>query len=264
MLLQQRVQQEIEENPVLEEDIIEKQDDDDKKDISVDEYLNDDTPSYKYTANNYSKDDTQRQVTITRGLSLQESLVEQLGFRQLAPLQMQVAEYIVGSIDEDGYLRRDLEAISDDIAFSTGIEIDMDEMECLLDIIHHLDPPGIGARSLQECLVLQMESRYRDTLEKRVAYEILKNHFDEFSKKHYEKLMSRMGIDEEELSDAIEEIVSLSPKPGNMFSDGGSDVVQYITPDFILDYNEGEFDLRLNSYNVPEVRKNKRYLEQIR
>lgn len=263
--LEQRVKQEIEENPTLEEDLTEKQDEEAQpKEISVEDYLNDDTPSYKYHANNYSKDDRQKQVTITEGKSLTEFLEQQLGYRNLSPRQRALADYIVGSIDDDGYLRRDLDAMADDIAFATGVETDVDELEEILDIIHDLEPAGVGARSLQECLLLQMENRNLDTPARRLAYKILNNYFTEFSKKHYDKLISRLGVDEDEFRDAIEEILHLQPKPANLYDEGGNESVQYIIPDFILDYQDGEFDLRLNSYNIPDVKINKRYLEQIR
>ncbi|MBR6559726.1 MAG: RNA polymerase sigma-54 factor, partial [Alistipes sp.] len=187
MLLEQRVKQEIEENIVLEED---ERKDEDGEQISMDEYLReDDTPSYKARINNYSKDDKQRPVTLTEGLSLQEYLMEQLRYRNLSDNERKVAEFLVGSIDEDGYLRRDMESISDDIAFSVGLEYSVAELERLLSIIHQLEPAGIGARNLQECLLLQMKQRRIDTPAKRMALKILSSHFEEFVKKHYEKLI---------------------------------------------------------------------------
>ena len=267
MQLEQRVKQEIEENPVLEECAAEKQGDEgeekEPKEVSVDEYL-DDTPSYKYNANNYSKDDRQRSVYITEGRSMAEHLDEQLGFKDLSPRQKALADYLVGSIDDDGYLRRDLESISDDIAFTLGIEATVQELESVLDIIHELEPAGVGARSLQECLLLQMESQPMETKARKLAHKILSSYFNEFSKKHYEKLMLRLGVGEDEFRDAIEEIMHLSPKPGNLYNGGGSETVPYIIPDFILDYQDGVFDLSLNSYNVPEIKINKAYVEKIR
>ena len=160
--LEQRVKQEIEENIVLEEE--ERSDEEREETISVDEYIReDDTPSYKSRINNFSKDDKQRPVNITEGRSLQEYLTEQLSFRNLSEQEMAIAEFLVGSIDEDGYLRRDMESISDDIAFSLGIECSIGELERLLTIIHQLEPAGIGARNLQECLILQMNQRRIDS-----------------------------------------------------------------------------------------------------
>ena len=264
MQLEQRIKQEIEENIVLEEERKE-EDDDQQQTISVDDYIReDDTPSYKSRINNFSKDDRQRPVNITEGRSLQEYLCEQLAFRNLQEQEMMVAEFLVGSIDEDGYLRRDMGSISDDVAFSLGIEVTTEELERLLGIIHQLEPAGIGARNLQECLLLQMSQRRIDTPSKRLAHKILNSYFDEFVKKHYEKLISRLNVSEEEFRDAIEEIKHLSPKPGNLYSDGGADAAPYIIPDFNIDYHDGQFELTLNSYNIPEIKINRRYVDMIR
>lgn len=267
MQLEQRIKQEIEENPVLEEEITSetKEDADEPKDISVDEYLReDDTPLYKYYANNFSKDDQQRPVFLSGGRSLHEYLIEQLGFRTLTQEQMTIAVYLIGSIDEDGYLRRDMNSIVDDIAFSLGIESSCDELESMLSVIHELEPAGIGSRTLQECLLLQLESGGVETASRRLAHKILTTYFEEFTKKHYEKLMSRLGVSQDAFRDAIEEITHLSPKPGNLYNEGGSEAMPYITPDFMLDYQSGEFFLSLNAYNVPEVKINRRYVEMIR
>ena len=261
--LEQRIKQEIEENIVLEEE--ERSTEEEPQQISVEEYLReDDTPSYKSHINNYSKDDKQRPVSISGGRSLQEYLVEQLGYRNLSEHDMRLAIYIVGSIDEDGYLRRDLLSISDDIAFSLGIETTEEELEQLLSVIHELEPAGVGARNLRECLLLQMEQLDINSRPRRLAKRIITAHFEEFVKKHYEKLIARLQVDEEDFREAINEIKHLSPKPGNLYSEGGVDATPYIIPDFLLDYHDGKFDLSLNSYNVPEVRVNRRYVEMIR
>ena len=265
IMLEQRVKQEIEENIVLEEDDRPMDDDEQAESISVDDYLReDDAPSYKSRINNFSKDDKQRPINISEGRSLQEYLMEQLGYRNLSERDRQVVEFLVGSIDEDGYLRRDLESVGDDIAFTLGIDVTVDELERLLAIIHQLEPAGIGARSLQECLMLQMAQRRMDSPSKRLAHKIITSYFDEFVKKHYEKLMSRLGVDEDTFRDAIDEIKHLSPKPGNLYSEGGIDTTPYIIPDFRLDYHDGHFDLSLNSYNIPEVKINRRYVDMIR
>ena len=261
MMLEQRVKQEIEENIVLEEE----RTDDEEQTISVDEYLReDDTPSYKMRINNFSKDDKQRPVNLTEGRSLQEFLTEQLGYRNLSEREEYIAEFIIGSIDEDGYLRRDLESLSDDIAFTLGIETTLEELERILSIIHHLEPAGIGARNLQECLLLQMAQRRMDTPARRMAHRIITSHFEEFVKKHYEKLMTRLGADEEEFREAIDEIKHLSPKPGNLYSEDGTDATPYIIPDFHLDYHDGQFDLSLNSHNIPDVKISRRYVDMMR
>ncbi len=262
--LEQRIKQEIEDNIVLEEE--ERAPEEEAPlEISVEEYLReDDTPAYKSRINNYSKDDKQRPVYLSGGRSLQEYLVEQLGYRDLTEREMRLAVYLIGSIDEDGYLRRDLESVADDIAFTLGVETTTAELERLLGIIHELEPVGIGARNLQECLLLQMGQKRIDTRARRLARRILTSYFDEFVKKHYEKLIVRLQVTEEEFREAIAEIRHLSPKPGNLYSEGGTDTTPYVIPDFILDCHDGRFDLSLNSCNVPEVRVNRRYVEMIR
>ncbi len=264
--LEQRIKQEIEDNVVLEEEE-HTQDDEEgaSRQISVEEYLReDDTPSYKSRANNYSKDFKQRPVYLSGGRSLQEYLIEQLGYRDLSERDMRLGVYIVGSIDEDGYLRRDLDSIVDDLAFTMGIETTTEELERILGVIHTLEPAGAGARNLRECLLLQMEQMPRTTRARRLAHRIIENHFDEFVKKHYEKLLTRLQVDEDSFREAIEEIRHLSPKPGNLYSEGGTDTTPYIIPDFLLDYHDGQFDLSLNSGSVPEVRINRRYVDMIR
>ena len=255
--LEQRIKQEIEDNIVLEEEERSAEDEEQPpQQISFDEYLReDDTPSYKSRINNFSKDDKQRPVYLTEGRSLQEYLVEQLGYRNLPERDMRLAVYLIGSIDEDGYLRRDLESVADDIAFTMGLETTAEELERLLGIIHELEPAGIGARDLRECLLLQMAQMPVNTRPRRLAKKILTNYFDEFVK---------MQISEDDFRDAIAEIRHLSPKPGNLYAEGGTDTTPYIIPDFILDYQDGRFNLSLNSYNVPEVRVNRRYMEMIR
>ena len=264
--LEQRIKQEIEDNIVLEEEERSAEDEEQPpQQISFDEYLReDDTPSYKSRINNFSKDDKQRPVYLTEGRSLQEYLVEQLGYRNLPERDLRLAVYLIGSIDEDGYLRRDLESVADDIAFTMGLETTAEELERLLGIIHELEPAGIGARDLRECLLLQMAQMPVNTRPRRLARKILTSYFDEFVKKHYEKLMARLQISEDDFRDAIAEIRHLSPKPGNLYAEGGTDTTPYIIPDFILDYQDGRFNLSLNSYNVPEVSVNRRYMEMIR
>ncbi len=264
--LEQRIKQEIEDNIVLEEEERSAEDEEQPpQQISFDEYLReDDTPSYKSRINNFSKDDKQRPVYLTEGRSLQEYLVEQLGYRNLPERDLRLAVYLIGSIDEDAYLRRDLESVADDIAFTMGLETTAGELERLLGIIHELEPAGIGARDLRECLLLQMAQMPVNTRPRRLARKILTSYFDEFVKKHYEKLMARLQISEDDFRDAIAEIRHLSPKPGNLYAEGGTDTTPYIIPDFILDYQDGRFNLSLNSYNVPEVRVNRRYMEMIR
>ena len=264
--LEQRIKQEIEENIVLEEEESHNDDDENRpQEISVEEYLReDDTPAYKSRLNNFSRDDKQRPVYLTEGRSLQEYLIEQLGYRNLSEHDMRLVTYLVGSIDEDGYLRRDLESVADDIAFTLGIETTAAELERLLAIIHELEPAGVGARDLQECLLLQMGQLPLNSRARRLAKRILTSYFDEFVKKHYERLIARLQVSEEDFREAIAEIRRLAPKPGNLYAEGGTNTTPYIIPDFLLDCQDGRFQLSLNSYNVPEVRVNRRYVEMIR
>ncbi len=264
MQLEQRIKQEIEENIVLEE---ERQQDEleEPQQISVEEYLKeDDTPAYKSRANNFSKDDKPRPIYLSGGRTLQEYLIEQLGYRDLTEREMRLATYLVGSIDEDGYLRRDMNSVADDIAFTMGLETTPEELERILEVIHTLEPAGIGARDLKECLLLQIKQLPMTTPARRLAKKMLQSHFDEFAKKHYEKLLQRLQVNEEEFREALAEIRHLSPKPGNLYSEGGSEAAPYIIPDFILDIHEGRFDLSLNSSGVPDVKINRRYVEMMR
>ncbi len=267
MQLEERIKREIEENIVLEEDSDNAREEDNcPEKISVEEYIGkeDDTPSYKARINNFSKDDKQRPVYITEGRSLSESLVEQLRFRSLSEREMVIAVYIVGSIDDDGYLRRDLVSLSDDLAFTRGMEVTVEELERVLAIVHELEPAGIGARSLQECLLLQMQRQTRDSRTKQLAHKILSSHFESFVKKHYERLIARLDIDEEQFREAIEYIRTLSPKPGNLYTEGGIDSTPYIVPDFLLDNTDGQTRLTLNSAGIPEVRISRRYRDMMR
>ena len=264
-LLEQRIKQEVEDNIVLEEENPKEEEGEQPKEISMEEYLREDeTPSYKSRINNYSKDDRPRNVQIASGRSFRESLIEQLGFRNLSEREMQIATFIVGSIDNDGYLRRDLASLSDDIAFSLGIEVSVEELERLLGIIQHLEPVGIGARDLRESLLLQLDQAENETPARQLAKRILTDHFDEFAKRHYERLVARLGVSEQEFRDAVQEIQHLSPKPGNLYSEDSTEAAPYIIPDFILDYHDGRFDLSLNSYNIPELKINRQYMEVIR
>lgn len=261
MQLEQRIKQELEDNPILEEvEDTEKE----QQNVSVEEYIKeDDIPSYKYNINNYSKDEQQRPIFITGGVSFWEYLIEQLNFKELDSKTLILAKYLVGSIDDDGYLRRPLESLVDDIAFSLGIQTDEHELETALKAIHDLEPIGVGARTLQECLLLQLDSKSQNTTSLKLAKKILANYFEEFTKKHYQKLMSRLDVTEMELCDAIDEIIHLSPKPAALYNSDAQDITPHITPDFLLDYSGGEFSLALNYSNVPDVKINNRYIKMI-
>ena len=263
-MLEQRIKEEIEENIVLEEaEPADKEEE--PQQISVEEYLReDDTPAYKSRANNFSKDDKPRNIQISGGRSLQESLIEQLGFKNLTPREMMIGEFLIGSIDNDGFLRRDMESVADDIAFSLGIECLAEELEQILAIIQRLEPQGIGARNLRESLLLQLNIQPHDTPERQLAHRILEEHFEEFAKKHYERLITRLGVSEEMFREAVQEIQHLSPRPGSLYADDSSEVAPYIIPDFILEVRDGEFDLSLNSYNIPELKISRHYVDLIR
>ncbi len=272
--LEQRVKRELEENPVLDVDDNhregEQREEEDKEpkeesdsDISIEEYLNDE-PSYKYKTNNYSKDDKKEDIPFSIGSTFHEYLAEQLGLVNLNEHEQMLAEYIIGNIDEDGYLRRDLESMVDDLAFSMNIEVNDEEMERLLAIIQELDPPGIGARNLRECLLLQLNRKEHQTEVVENAIRLIRDYFDEFSKKHYEKIMQRLDIDEDELRDAMEEIMHLNPKPGSSHSSPASRNNQVVVPDFTLEVVEGELQVYLTRGNIPDLKVSSHYANMLK
>ena len=260
--LEQRIRDELESNPVLDDTPVEKKDEDgEAKDVSLDEIKDDDyIPSYKLRVNNYGKDERPEYNTFSVKESFSQSLLDQLGFCPLNEHQMAVARFIVGSIDDDGYLRRDLDSIVDDIAFREGIETDYEEVEKLLGIIQSFDPPGIGARDLQECLLLQLK-RFRTSEAVSNAVTIVQDHFKEFTSKHFDKMMSRMGITRDQLKEAVGVIVKLNPSPGGQIDDSYSDQAQQIVPDFVLDYVDGELKLSMPRFSIPELRVNRKYAD---
>jgi RNA polymerase sigma-54 factor len=278
--LEQRIKKELEENPVLEEGADERDNSDqegleeeiskdtekdqDKDEFSLEDYLNDeDIPSYRLSAKNYSKDDRKDEIPFSGGQSFHEHLEGQLGLRNLTEEQELLAQYVLGNIDEDGYLRRKLTAIADDLAFSMNIITNEDELHEILKVIQDFDPVGVGARDLQECLLLQIEARNQEVPEIALARKILKYYFDEFTKKHYEKIVTRLNINEEQLKKALDEILRLNPKPGSSFSDPQNKSIQHIIPDFVLDNNEEELQLSLNARNVPDLRISQTYSEML-
>ncbi|MCK5066831.1 MAG: RNA polymerase factor sigma-54 [Bacteroidales bacterium] len=268
--LEQRIKKELEENPVLEEgneepysdqeEIKEEQSGDQQEEFSLEDYMqDDDIPSYRLNAQNYSADDKREEIPFSLGNTFHEQLKSQLGLRKLSDEQEVLAEYILGNIDDDGYLRRELEAIADDLAFSAGLEISYESLHEVLMIIQEFDPAGVGARSLQECLILQIERKELKNPVTGLAHSILKNHFEEFTNKHYEKIIQRCSITEEELKAALEEILRLNPKPGGAMGDSQAKSFHHIVPDFILEESEGNLNLYLNSNNVPELRLSRTY-----
>ncbi len=270
--LEQRIKKELEENPVLEIDAAKNDNDQDSgndssdsvdTDISIDEYINDE-PSYKYKTSNYSKDDKKEEIPFSIGSTFHEFLVEQLGLLDLDERQAQIAEYIIGNIDEDGYLRRDVEAMVDDLAFNLNLEVSDKEMSDLLNVVQELDPPGIGARDLRECLLLQLKKKEHKTVIIVNAIKLIEGQFEEFTKKHYDKIMLRLNLDEDDLRDAIEEIVKLNPKPGSSYSNPLNKADQAITPDFILDINDNQMTAFLTKGNVPDLRISTAYANMLR
>lgn len=277
MQLEQRIKKELEENPVLEEGREETEDDiqseeevrTDENDIdndefSIEDYLNDgDIPSYRLSAGNYSKDDKKEEIPFSVGSTFHEYLDAQLGLRKLNERQHTLAEYLIGNIDEDGYLRRDLDAVVDDLAFSLNLETSEKELLDVLRIIQDFEPLGIGARNLRECLFLQISAKDQENPDTALATKIIRHHFDEFTRKHYEKIKTRLGIGDNELKAAIDGILKLNPKPGSSFTDPLNKSSIVIFPDFILENNEGEIQVGLNSKNTPELRVSKTYAEML-
>jgi len=271
--MEQRIKKELEENPVLEEgseenpfneqeDAKEEEPSEQVDEFSLEDYMQDDEiPSYRLNAQNYSTDEKREEIPFTLGSSFRELLKSQLGLRKLTEEQEVLAEYILGNIDDDGYLRRDLEAIADDLAFSTGLEASYEVLHEVLMIVQELDPAGVGARSLQECLLLQIERKDLEQPVTALAHSILKNNFDEFTNKHYNKIIQRLNITEEDLKTALEAILRLNPKPGGAIGESQGKSFHHIVPDFILEESENEFQLYLNSNNVPELKVSKTYSE---
>jgi len=275
--IEQRIKKELEENPALEEGTEEEEipeeaeeeqfeeNDKDQEEFTIDDYIEeDDIPDYRLQEKNYSKDEDKRtEIPFSVGFSFHEHLESQLGLRDLTDKQKILGEYILGNIDEDGYLRRELINIVDDLAFLQNVETTESELEEVLQIIQDLEPAGVGARNLRECLLLQIEKRDNSQPSMKLAQSILELHFEEFTKRHYDKIISRLGITEDELKAAIDEILRLNPKPGGVYSDPFNKTSQPIIPDFILEFSEDGFDLHLNSKNLPELRLSSAYNEML-
>lgn len=270
MQLEQRIKKEIEENPALEEGADENADESidemaakEEQQVTFDEYEYDDTPSYKLNSNNYSKPELKPDIPFSVGFSFHDYLENQLGLRDLNDRKEELALYLIGNIDDDGYLRRKLEAIADDLAFSQNIKTNEFELLEILRIIQDFDPAGVGARDLQECLLLQIQAKDQNHPEVALARKILKHHFDEFTKKHFDRIIDRLDITEQQMKEAVDEILKLNPKPGSGYSDPHSKVAEHVIPDFILENEDGQLQLSLNSRNVPELRVSKTYSEML-
>jgi len=284
--LEQRIKQEIEENPALEElsnteDAFEENEEMEFKDnpdesfeeekseeynkedeFDLNDYISDDEiPSYKLNTFNTSLDDERKENPFVSGTSFQEMLISQLGLRDLDSKDLLIGFNIIGNLDDSGYLVRDLSSMVDDLAFTQNIKATTEEIKSVLKIIQDFDPSGIGARNLQECLLIQL-NRKKETKNIDLAITIVERYFNELTKKHYDKIIKKARITEDELKDALSEILKLNPKPGNSLAET-SKTNHYILPDFIITNNNGELELTLNSKNAPELRLNKSYLEML-
>ncbi|MBO6531972.1 MAG: RNA polymerase factor sigma-54 [Muricauda sp.] len=271
---EQRLKQELEENPALEsgkeetdtlddmyEDTYDESEDHeniDTEEINIDDYLSDDEiPDYRTQANNYSADDEDKRVPYAAGTSFTQYLLNQLNTVYLDDEEWAIAEFLVGSVDESGYIRRPLTDIMDDLAFTQNIYVEEDKIKKVLGIVQDLDPPGVAARSLDECLIIQLKRKEpKPSIE--LAINILERSFEHFTKKHYTKLIQKHHVSEEELKEAISEIEKLNPKPGGSYS-GNTRMIEHIVPDFSIKIVDGELELTLNGRNAPELHVSKEY-----
>lgn len=284
--LEQRIKEELEANPALEEgdtddgldsteDVFRDEENSDEnnaeseqesgnEELDLDDYISDDdTADYKTRDDNYGDDDDDNKtVPYAVNDTFHENLSKQLGMCELNEREEKIAQQIIGSIDDDGYLRREISAIVDDLAFSQNVMTDEHEIIELLDLIQGFDPPGVGARDLRECLLLQLE-RKSHTKAVKLAINIVENYFDEFTKKHYEKLTRYLKVEEDVLKPAIAEITKLNPKPGGSAKEDNGGLYQYIIPDFTIINNNGELELKLNSRNAPELHVSRDFREMM-
>ena len=276
---EQRLKQELEENPALEsgkedsssledtyEDVYDEHHDSETistDDINIDEYLSDDEiPDYRTQISNYSADEDEKSVPYAAGISFNQYLINQLSTVYLNDEEWAIAEFLVGSVDESGYIRRPIADIMDDLAFTQNIYTDEKSIERVLETVQDLDPPGVAARSLDECLVIQLK-RKEPTPSIELALTIIEKSFDQFTKKHYSKLQAKHDIAQDELKDAIAEIEKLNPKPGGSFA-GNNRIVEHVVPDFSIKIVEGELELTLNGRNAPELHVSKEYSNMLK
>jgi len=272
--LEQRIKDEIEENPALEEGLNTAEEEinpeeenyeagENREDFDIGQYMSDDeVPDYKTASNNYSVEEDETQIPFAAGITFQEKLQNQIGLKKLTDHEKILAEVIIGNLDESGYLRRELDKIVNDLAFGQNIEAKVEDLEKVLIVVQSLDPAGIGARDLKECLLLQLErkSPYHAI---KVARDLLENHFDAFTKRHYEKILTKMDIEKDLLKDAIDEIIKLNPKPGNSVKETNRSF-QQIIPDFILTVEDDELSVALNRRNAPQLRVSREYSELLK
>lgn len=262
--LEQRIRKELEENPVLDDSPKESSDGTDEqgaKDISLSDIKEDDSiPAYRLHVNNYGKDEKPHYNTFSVKQSFTQSLMEQLGFRSLPEHKNMVAAFIIGSLDDDGYLRRDLESLVDDMAFRANIATDVAEVEEMLQVVQSFEPSGVGARDLRECLLIQLRNM-KQTEEVGNAYRIISSFFNEFSNRHFQKIMSRLNLDEAMMKAAMNRIVKLNPSPGGQVDDSYNDQAQQIVPDFMLELSGEGLRLSMPRFSIPEIRVNKKYAD---
>ena len=262
---EQKLKQEIEENPALEiTELINNDEFNDDENIDVEDYINDDEiPDYKLNSYNSSNKD-ENSIPYASGMSFTQLILNQLHTERLNDLEMKIAEFLVGCIDEDGYIRQNLEDIIDDLAFTQNIITEHKTVESILKIIQNLDPPGIGARSLQECLVLQLRRKDSNEISTKLALDVIEDSFDLFSKRHFEKLLSKYQISEEELKIAIKEIEKLNPKPANSLSVNSTKLIEQVIPDFKIEIINDKLLLSLNGRNKPTMNVSREYTEMLK
>lgn len=277
MDLEQRIKEELEENPALEEGAEERDEDFDneqeaedtslteaEKEFDISDYMDDDIPAYKLSIKNKGTDDEEKSIPISGGASFHDLLENQLGMQNLTEEEHVLALQLIGNLDDSGYLRRELDSIVDDIAFSLGVMTKKEDLEKVLAIIQNFDPPGVGARDLQECLWLQLKRKEHGSMAIAIAKEVVRDHFDLFTKKHYDKIIKKMEvISEDDLKDALDEIIKLNPKPGNSLQDS-SKITQHVIPDFLLSVSEDKLELMLNGRNAPQLKVSGSYKEMLR
>ena len=261
--LEQRVRKEMEENPVLDdEQPAETEGDEAPREVPLSEFKEDDPiPGYRLRSDNYNKNDERPQhSTFSVKESFSQSLREQLGYRDLTEQQLAIGTFIVGSLDDDGYLRRSIDSIVDDLSFRANIYATEEEVLDMLSVIQEFEPYGVGARDLRECLLLQLKHLKR-TPAVVTAEKILTNHFTEFTNKHFQKIMTRLGLSEDEMKAAMGKILKLNPSPGGQIDDSYNDQAQQIVPDFILEYIDGKLCLSMPRFSIPELKINRKYAE---
>lgn len=274
MELEQRIKQEIEENPALEEGVDTVEEDyaneedyteelDGSTDFDLSEYMDDDSPDYKTQVNNRSNDDEEYFVPLSGEQSFQEKLIEQLHLLDLDDTQFSIADVIIGNLDESGYLNRTVYALVDDLAFSANIYVTEEQVEEVLSLVQELDPAGVGARDLRECLLLQLKRTHSGDITRFTAKKIIEDHFDEFIKKHYDKIQLKLEIEDQDLKEAIDEILKLNPKPGGSMKESAKPM-QQITPDFTVIEFEGKLELSIHGRNAPDLKVSREYENMLR